>query len=62
MRESVNLREAEAGALADRLGGEERIEYLAENVGRDADPGILDADGDMVSTGQLFGPRTGYAR
>ena len=48
MREAVNLRKAETGSLADRLGGEEGIEYLAQNVIRNSDTGILNPDQDPV--------------
>ena len=40
MREAIDLRQPEAGALADRLGGEERIEHLGDDVRRDADAGV----------------------
>ena len=36
-------REPEPGALADRLGGEERVEDPADDVGRDAGAGVADA-------------------
>ena len=49
MREAVNLRKPKSGALADRLGREERIEYLAQYVWSDAGAGILHADGDIVA-------------
>ena len=42
-REAMNLRQSQPGALADRLGGEERIEDLAENVGRDAGAAVSTA-------------------
>ena len=35
--EAVNLAEAQSGALADRLGGEERIEDAVQYFGRNAD-------------------------
>ena len=41
--EAVNLRQAQAGALADILGGEERIERLASTSAGHADAGIGDA-------------------
>src|SRR5207245_304634 len=47
--EAMNLRQAEPGTFADRLGREERIEDLAQDVGRDAGAGIFDAHGDKVA-------------
>ena len=38
--EAVDLRQAEPGALADFLGGEERLEDAAEDLRRDADAGV----------------------
>ena len=49
MREAVNLRKPQAGALADRLGREEGIEDLAEHVGRDAGAGICHGDRDIFA-------------
>ena len=46
-------REAEAGALADRLGGEEGLEHPVEMLGRDAGAGVADADADIVAGGQV---------
>ena len=42
--EAENLAEAEAGALADRLGREEGLERAFEHVGRHAAAGVGDAD------------------
>src|ERR1051326_5614817 len=42
--EAEHHREAEPAALADRLGGEERLENPAENVHRDSGPCIADLD------------------
>ena len=42
MRETVNLRQSKPGALADRLGGEEGIEYPAEHIRCDAGAGVRD--------------------
>ena len=61
VREAMDLRQAEAGALADRLGREERIEDLAQDVGSDAGAGIRDADGDIVA-GVRLARRTLVAR
>ena len=44
VREAENLAEAETGALADRLGGEERLERALDDVGRHAAAGVGDAD------------------
>src|ERR1700712_1568709 len=49
MRKTVHLRKSETGALADRLGGEKRIEDSRQNVGRNTGAGILHGDGDMVA-------------
>ena len=38
--EAENLAEPEAGALADRLGGEERLEHALQHLGRHAAAGI----------------------
>ena len=42
--EAVDHAEAEAGALADFLGGEERLDDLVEQMRRDAAAGIADGD------------------
>ena len=47
--EAENLAEAEAGALADRLGGEEGLEHALEMLGRHAAAGVGDADADIVA-------------
>ena len=44
MREAENLAEAEARALADRLGGEEGLECAFEHFGRHSAAGVGDAD------------------
>ena len=49
MGEAMDLRQAEAGALADRLGGEERIEHACDDVGRNADAGVLHGDRNIVA-------------
>ena len=41
--------QAQAGPLADRLGGEERIEYLFQVLFRDAAAVVLEADGDLLA-------------
>src|SRR5690606_3497116 len=41
--------EAEAGALADALGGEERLEDLVEVFGGDADAGVADGQAHVVA-------------
>ena len=50
--ESVDHAEAEAGALAHLLGGEERLEGAAGDLGRHAGAGIGHGDHDVVA-----GPR-----
>ena len=57
MREAMNLRQSQTGALADRLGGEEGIEDLAEDIGRDAGAGILHRDRDMSAGAGLAAER-----
>ena len=47
--EAVDHRQPEAGALADRLGREERLEDLRERVRRHADAGVADADDGVVA-------------
>ena len=48
MRETEYLRQAEPGALADLLGGEERFEDAFELLLRNPDAGILDGYGDIA--------------
>ena len=50
--ESVNHAEAEAGAFAHLLGGEERLEGAAGDLGRHAGAGIGHGDHDVIA-----GPR-----
>ena len=57
MHEAVNLRQSQTGALADRLGGEEGIEDLAEDIGRDAGAGILHRNRDMTAGASLVAGR-----
>ena len=47
-REAVNHRQAEAGAFAHRLGGEERLEHLGHEVGRHAGAGVGHADAEVL--------------
>ena len=47
--EAVDLRQAEAGALPDLLGGEEWLEDAADDLGRDAGAAVGDAQGDEVA-------------
>ena len=51
MREAVHLRQSKAGALADRLRGEERVEHIGDDVRRDADAVVADGDGDILAGG-----------
>ena len=46
--DAVDHRQAEAGALADLLGGEERLENLRAHVGRDAVSVVLDFDQHII--------------
>ena len=52
---AVNLRQAKPGALADRLGGEEGVKDLVEQVGRNTGAAIRDGDGNMITRMQSFG-------
>ena len=49
MGEAVDLRQAEPGALADLLGGEERIEDLVEQIRRNADAGVAETQRDEIA-------------
>ena len=53
--EAIDLAQAQTGALADVLGGEERLEHPRQNVGRNAVAGIRHADGDEFAAQALFG-------
>ena len=47
--EAVDHRQPEARALADRLGGEERIEGAGDHVGRHAGAGVGDGEHDILA-------------
>ena len=49
VREAEDLAEAEAGALADRLGREEGLERALEHLGGHAAAGVGDADPDIIA-------------
>ena len=51
--EAVDHRQPEPGALADRLGGEERIEGARDHVGRHAGAGVGDAERDVLPRRQV---------
>ena len=51
--EAVDHRQAEAGALADRLGREERIERLRDHIRRHAGAGVGDAERDILARRQV---------
>src|SRR5690606_10254382 len=53
--ETVDGRQTETGAMAERLGREERIEDLADDFGIDADAVVPDAERDVAAFSQ---PRT----
>ena len=57
--DAVDGRQAKAGALADFLGGEERLEHLAEHVGRDAAAGVGDRQGRIIGDRQDVGAELG---
>ncbi len=46
--DAIDRRQPEAGALADLLGREERLEDLFDDVGRNADAGIAHLDQHIV--------------
>ncbi len=47
--EAVDHRQAKPRALADRLGGEERVEGALDHLGRHAGTGVGDADADVLA-------------
>src|ERR1044072_5829764 len=53
--EAVDHGEAEAGALADLLGGEEGLGHLLQYLGRDAAAGIGDGEHDIIARRQAEG-------
>ena len=52
--DAVDRRKAEAGAFADFLGGEERLEDLLDDVGRNAGAGIADLDEHIIGFGHAL--------
>ena len=63
-REAVDHREAEPGALPDRLGGEERIEGARLHGRRHADAGVGDRQADILARRRRRAapPRSGASR
>ena len=49
LHEPIDLRQAEAGALAGALGGEERVERLGQHVLGHANSGIADEQSDILA-------------
>ena len=49
VREAEDLAQSQPGALADRLGGEERLERPLEHLGGHAAAGVADADPDIFA-------------
>jgi hypothetical protein len=49
MNKTMDLRKPETRALADRLGGKKRVEYLRKYVVGNAGAGILDLDGNEIA-------------
>ena len=47
--EAIDLRKAESGARAGRLGGEERLENPSEHLGSHALAGVGDGDHDIFA-------------
>ena len=61
--DSVDGRQAKAGALADFLGGEERFEYLGLHLRRHAGAGILEIDQHIIDRRQrLVSERRDFTR
>src|SRR5262249_57329700 len=52
--EAIDLAQAEAGALANLLGGEEWVEDLLDHLRRNADAGVAQRDLDVIA-GDLAG-------
>jgi hypothetical protein len=46
--DAIDRRQAEAGALADFLGREERLEDLVDDVGRNAGAGVGNVDSHII--------------
>jgi hypothetical protein len=59
--EAVDLAEAQARALVDRLGGEERFEDLHQRLGRHAGAVVGDVDGDEGAAGGGMATDGGHA-
>src|SRR6478609_1445355 len=57
MGKTVDLREAQPGALADRFGGEEGIEYLAQHVRCDTGAGVVNRNRDVFAGIGFFAKR-----
>jgi hypothetical protein len=53
--EAVDLAQAEAGALAEALGGEERLEDVIDGFRRNSAAGVGDGDDDVLSWGETGG-------
>ena len=51
--ESVDLAQAQAGALADLLGGEEGFKHPRDDLGRHAHAIVRDGDADIVAGGEI---------
>ena len=51
--DAVDLGEAEAGALAERLGREERLGRARGDLGAHAEAGVGDRDADIVAGGEV---------
>jgi hypothetical protein len=51
--EAIDHRQAEPGALADRLGGEERIEGARHHIGRHAGAGVANAQRHILAGRQI---------
>ena len=57
--ETVGHRQPQSGALADRLGGEERLEHLVDDVGGDPGAVVGDGEADVVACIQVARLRQG---
>ncbi len=52
--DAIDRRQAEAGALADFLGREERLEDLVDDLGRNSRAGVRDVDPDIIRRRHAF--------
>ena len=51
--EAIDGAQTETGSFADQLGGEERLDDLADDVGWNAAAGVFDGDDDIVARREI---------